>query len=67
MLWHRLRKNKLAMSGAAILLVLYLISCFGGFIGPYGSNEINKYTVHIAIDLYFGLLFIYKLSPIFIY
>ncbi|RTZ92785.1 MAG: hypothetical protein DSY92_01945, partial [Planctomycetota bacterium] len=45
MLWHRLRKNKLAMSGAAILLVLYLISCFGGFIGPYGSNEINKYTV----------------------
>ena len=45
MLWHRLRKNKLAMSGAAILLVLYLISSFGGFIGPYGSNEINKYTV----------------------
>jgi len=45
MLWYRLRKNRLAMSGATILLILYLLSCFGGFIGPYGSNDINKYTV----------------------
>lgn len=45
MLWHRLRKNRLAMIGAIILLVLYTLSCFGGFIAPYGSNETNKYTV----------------------
>ncbi|MBT5739376.1 MAG: ABC transporter permease [Planctomycetes bacterium] len=45
MLWHRLRKNRLAMIGAAILLVLYTLSCFGGFIAPYSSNETNKYTV----------------------
>ncbi|MEC9475874.1 MAG: ABC transporter permease [Planctomycetota bacterium] len=45
MLWHRLRKNRIAMFGAFILLVLYLLSCFGGFIAPYGINETNKYTV----------------------
>jgi len=45
MLWYRFRKNRLAMLGASILIVLYLLSCFGGFIAPYGVNEINKYTV----------------------
>ena len=45
MLWYRLRKNRIAMIGATILVVLYLLSCFGGFIGPYGINDTNKYTV----------------------
>ena len=45
MLWYRFRKNRLAMLGASILIVLYLLSCFGGFIAPYRVNEINKYTV----------------------
>ncbi|MDG2083650.1 MAG: ABC transporter permease [Planctomycetota bacterium] len=44
-LWLRLRKNKLAMIGLFILVSLYLMCSFGGFIAPYGMNETNKYTV----------------------
>ncbi len=45
MLWHRLRKNRIAMIGAAILVILYTLSSLGGFISPYGKNDTNKYTV----------------------
>ena len=36
LMWRRFRKHKLAMVGAAVLLVLYLSALLAGFISPYG-------------------------------
>ena len=33
-LWMRLRKNRIAMIGGAILIFLYFITCFAGFLSP---------------------------------
>ncbi|MCI0651779.1 MAG: ABC transporter permease [Planctomycetes bacterium] len=45
--WLRLRKNRIAMAGAAILALLYIVSCFAGFLAPYdykaGSPRTNLY------------------------
>lgn len=53
-LWMRLRKNKLAMTGGLTLIVLYLMCSFGGFIAPYGMNDTNKYTVKYGPMLFGG-------------
>lgn len=44
MLWLRLRKNRIAMIGGAILIVLYFTACFAGFLTPYDFNEVNSDT-----------------------
>ena len=43
-LWMRLRKNRIAMIGGVILIFLYFISCFAGFLSPYDFNEVNTST-----------------------
>lgn len=39
--WKRLRKNKLAMSGLIILLILTLVAIFGPMIYPYDMNTLD--------------------------
>jgi len=39
--WKRFKKNKLALSGTIIILLLFVISAFASFIAPYDPNEIN--------------------------
>lgn len=39
--WHRLMKNKLAMIGLFILVILILCAIFADFLAPYGSNDQN--------------------------
>src|ERR1700679_1641861 len=33
--WQRLRRRKIAMFGGVVLIFLYLVSIFAGFISPY--------------------------------
>jgi peptide/nickel transport system permease protein len=35
LMWRRLRKRRIAMIGGAILIVLYTLSLFAGFVAPY--------------------------------
>lgn len=44
--WKYFKKNKIALIGGLILLILYLGSIFAGFISPYGVNNLRT-------DLYF--------------
>jgi len=43
-LWQRLRTNRIALVGGAILLLLYFSSCFAGLLAPYDFNEVNTDT-----------------------
>ena len=40
--WIRLRRNKAAMTGLAIILLFYLIAIFASYIAPFGYND--QYT-----------------------
>ena len=37
--WRRLRKQKIALVGGVIVIFLYLIALFAGFIAPYGYER----------------------------
>jgi peptide/nickel transport system permease protein len=37
--WKRLRRHRMAMFGGYIIIFLYLIVIFAGFLGPYNSQE----------------------------
>ncbi|MDQ6692910.1 MAG: ABC transporter permease [Chloroflexota bacterium] len=37
--WLRLRRNKLALAGAVVLLIMMLIAIFANFIAPYSYDE----------------------------
>lgn len=37
--WRRLRRNRVALAGAAILTVLYGLAIFAGFFSPYSPTE----------------------------
>ncbi len=39
--WHRLKKNRMAMFGLAVLILLVLLAIFADFIAPYGVDEQN--------------------------
>ena len=48
--WQRLKRRKIAMAGGGILVVLYLIALFAGFIAPYRYDELNTdYSFHPPI------------------
>jgi peptide/nickel transport system permease protein len=40
--WQRLRRQRLAMTGALILVVLYLVALLAGFIAPYGYERQDR-------------------------
>jgi peptide/nickel transport system permease protein len=39
LMWRRLRRQKIALVGAAILVVLYILALFAGFFAPYGYER----------------------------
>src|SRR5690625_644628 len=43
--WEQFRKHKAALIGGVILLVMYLLTIFAGFIAPYGINEYRTFPV----------------------
>ena len=45
--WQRLKRRKIAMTGGVILIFLYLVSLFAGFIAPYNYDHLNtNYSFH---------------------
>lgn len=42
MFWRRLRRRPTAMAGAWVLVALYLLSLFAGFVAPYSYDRIDK-------------------------
>lgn len=41
-MWRRLKQRKLAMAGGVILLILYGIAIFAGFMAPYGYERQDR-------------------------
>jgi peptide/nickel transport system permease protein len=39
LLWRKFRKNRVAVTGGIILIVLYVCSCLAGFLSPYLFDE----------------------------
>jgi peptide/nickel transport system permease protein len=40
--WEQFRKHKVALVGLAVLVTMYLMTAFAGFIAPYGMNEYRR-------------------------
>lgn len=40
--WQRLKRRRIAMFGGAILIILYLIALFAGFIAPYNYQHMDN-------------------------
>lgn len=39
LMWLRFKRNRLALFGSVVLVIMYLTAIFAGFIGPYGLRE----------------------------
>ena len=37
--WRQFRRHRVAMVGAVVLIAMYLVTIFAGFLAPYGVNE----------------------------
>src|SRR5690349_4965865 len=46
--WRKFRKNKLAVFGLAVLVVMYLMAAFAGFLAPYGDRETHSEFARIG-------------------
>jgi peptide/nickel transport system permease protein len=55
MAWRRLRKNKTALWGGAILVLLYLLAVFANFFSPYSPthDEFRSHFYHPPTHFYF--------------
>lgn len=40
--WKRFKKNKLALSGGALVLLMFAVAVFASFISPYDPSEIDR-------------------------
>jgi peptide/nickel transport system permease protein len=40
--WEQFRKHKVALVGLGVLVLMYLMTAFAGFIAPYGMNEYRR-------------------------
>ncbi|MGH7977113.1 MAG: ABC transporter permease, partial [Limisphaerales bacterium] len=48
--WQRLKRRKIAMTGGAILIFLYTVAIFAGFISPYHYDHLDTdYSFHPPI------------------
>ncbi len=54
MIWIRLRKNRVALIGGGILVFMYFLACFAGFLSPYDFNEVNTDTTRYGPMLFGG-------------
>lgn len=43
--WEQFRRHKVALLGLAVLVLMYLVAAFAGFIAPYGINEYRRTPV----------------------
>ena len=41
LMWRRFAKNKLAIVGLVILVIVYFVAIFCEFISPYNPNEVD--------------------------
>jgi peptide/nickel transport system permease protein len=39
LMWRRFKRNRLALVGMWVLIVMYLLAAFAGFVAPYGVRE----------------------------
>ncbi|PWT88339.1 MAG: hypothetical protein C5B54_10790, partial [Acidobacteria bacterium] len=53
--FHRLRKNRIAMAGAVLLSIFYVITIFAGFFAPYSpsADEFRAFFFHPPTPLHF--------------
>lgn len=53
--WRRLRRNRVAMAGAAVLVALYTLAIFAGFFSPYSptEDEFRDHFFHPPSTLHF--------------
>src|SRR5271163_400673 len=48
--WQRLKRRKIAMTGGVILIFLYLVAIFAGFVAPYNYDAVDTdYSFHPPI------------------
>ena len=48
--WRRLKQRRIAMIGGVILIFLYLVALFAGFVAPYGYDRLDtNYSFHPPI------------------
>lgn len=40
--WRKFKRNKLAMFGVVMLVIMYVMAAFAGFIAPYGDRETHS-------------------------
>ena len=40
--WEQFRKHKAALIGGGVLIIMYILAAFAGFIAPYGPNEYRR-------------------------
>lgn len=43
--WEQFRKHHMALIGGGILIFMYLVTAFAGFLAPYGMNEYRRAPV----------------------
>lgn len=43
--WEQFRKHRAALVGGAVLIAMYLMAVFAGFLAPYGLNEYRRFPV----------------------
>lgn len=43
--WEQFRKHKAALIGGGVLIFMYLVAIFAGFLAPYGINEYRRFPV----------------------
>ena len=43
--WEQFTKHKAALIGGGVLVAMYLMAAFAGFIAPYGINEYRRFPV----------------------
>ncbi len=43
--WEQFRKHRAALVGGGVLIAMYLMTVFAGFLAPYGLNEYRRFPV----------------------
>jgi peptide/nickel transport system permease protein len=43
--WEQFRKHKAALIGGGVLIFMYVVTIFAGFLAPYGINEYRRFPV----------------------
>lgn len=55
LMWWKFRKHKIAVFSTFVLIVMYILSIFAGFVSPYDPNEYNASYKYVP-PMVFGLV-----------